>query len=415
MGFVMTIYRRRLASSFYALQKTLQQRVDALERRFDLSRRDQEQIQEDILDDELSEEIMDTQEAAELETAALASEECTDIRILLANIKKLAPDTKVQVLKEVIQELRDKCYPQVMVYTQYTDSMDFLRQEIVKDMPGKVICFSGRGGEVLGSDGQWERITRDATKKLFAARRAEVMLCTDAAAEGLNFQFCGAVINYDMPWNPMKVEQRIGRIDRLGQEFEQIQIVNLHYEDTVETDIYLALRERIQLFQTFVGRLQPILAKLPGAIAQVTLGARGEPDQAKEALLSEIEKEVQDADKGGLDLDDITDKDLEEPVRPEPPYTMHDLGAILKKPHLLPPGLEVKELGSKDFSYLQPGMRYPIRVTTDADYFDQNPESTELWSPGNPLFPVVEVAGESEVIGKEDFLRMICSEYNRNH
>ena len=217
---------------------------------------------------------MDAQEAAELETAALASEECTDIRTLLANIKKLAPDTKVQVLKEVIQELRNKGYPQVMVYTQYTDSMDFLRQEIVKDMPGKVICFSGRGGEVLGSNGQWEHIAREATKKMFAARRAEVMLCTDAAAEGLNFQFCGAVVNYDMPWNPMKVEQRIGRIDRLGQEFEQIRIVNLYYEDTVKTDIYLALRERIQLFQTVVGRLQPTLAKLPGAIAQVTLGHR---------------------------------------------------------------------------------------------------------------------------------------------
>ncbi len=115
-------------------------------------------------------------------------------------------------------------------------------------------------------------------KKMFAGRRAEIMLCTDAAAEGLNFQFCGAIVNYDRPWNPMKVEQRIGRIDRLGQEFEQIRIVNLHYENTVEADIYLALRDRIELFQTFVGRLQPILTKLPRAIAEVTLGARGDQD-----------------------------------------------------------------------------------------------------------------------------------------
>ena len=68
------------------------------------------------------------------------------------------------------------------------------------------------------------------------------MLCTDAAAEGLNFQFCGAVINYDMPWNPMRVEQRIGRIDRVGQTNATIRIVNLHYEGTVETDVYRALR-----------------------------------------------------------------------------------------------------------------------------------------------------------------------------
>ena len=72
-----------------------------------------------------------------------------------------------------------------------------------------------------------------------------MLLCTDAAAEGLNFQFCGAVVNYDMPWNPMRVEQRIGRIDRLGQQHAHIRIVNLHYEGTVETDVYRALRERI--------------------------------------------------------------------------------------------------------------------------------------------------------------------------
>ena len=202
----------------------------------------------------------------------------------------------------------------------------------------------------------------------------------------------------------MKVEQRIGRIDRLGQEFEQIQIVNLHYEDTVEADICLALRERIQLFQTFVGRLQPILAKLPGAIAQVTLGAQGDQDQAKENLLSEIEQQVKDAGQGGLDLDDIADRDLEEPVRPEPPNSPHDLGAILEKPYLLPPGLEVKKLGSKDFSYLRPDMRYSVRVSTDPDYFDQNPESTELWSPGSLLFPVVKETKESEVVGREEFI-----------
>ena len=98
-----------------------------------------------------------------------------------------------------------------------------------------------------------------------------MLLCTDAAAEGLNFQFCGAVVNYDMPWNPMRVEQRIGRIDRLGQQHAHIRIVNLHYEGTVETDVYRALRERIHLFETVVGRLQPILAQLPSTITSAAL------------------------------------------------------------------------------------------------------------------------------------------------
>ncbi|MCF8106658.1 MAG: DEAD/DEAH box helicase family protein, partial [Desulfohalobiaceae bacterium] len=376
MGFVMTIYRRRLASSFWALQKTLQQRVDALERRFDLGQRDVQQIQEDVLDDELAEEVMDAQEAAELETASLASEEWDDIHSLLQDIKQLDPDTKAQALKIIIQELREQGYPQVMVFTQYTDSMDFLRQEIIKDLQGKVICFSGRGGEVLDSTGQWRLITRDDTKKMFANRQAEIMLCTDAAAEGLNFQFCGAIVNYDMPWNPMKVEQRIGRIDRLGQEFEQIRIVNLHYENTVEADIYLALRDRIELFQTFVGRLQPILAKLPRAIAEVTLGARGDQENANANLIAELDQDVREAASGGLDLDEVTDQEIEAPLRPTALYGLNELGAVLERPDLLPPGLEVKKVGSKDYSYIQPGMKYTVRVTTDPDYYDQNPDST---------------------------------------
>ena len=93
------------------------------------------------------------------------------------------------------------------------------------------------------TDGTWTLITRDEVKRRFKEGRSEVLVCTDAAAEGLNFQFCGALVNYDMPWNPMRVEQRIGRIDRLGQRFSDIRIINLHYEDTVEADVYRALRK----------------------------------------------------------------------------------------------------------------------------------------------------------------------------
>ncbi len=115
------------------------------------------------------------------------------------------------------------------------------------------MCFSGRGGEVRSADGAWSTIGRDEVKRRFREGEADLLLCTDAAAEGLNFQFCGALINYDMPWNPMRVEQRIGRIDRLGQAHPAIRIVNLHYAGTVETDVYRALRTRINLFESVVG------------------------------------------------------------------------------------------------------------------------------------------------------------------
>src|SRR5690606_2619140 len=143
-------------------------------------------------------------------------------------------------------------------FTQYTDTMEFLRDQLVRGLSWSVMCFSGRGGEVLDPAGSWRLISRDDAKRMFADGRAELLICTDAAAEGLNFQFCGAMVNYDMPWNPMRVEQRIGRIDRLGQQHRIIRVVNLHYRGTVESDVYLALRKRIALFETVVGKLQPI-------------------------------------------------------------------------------------------------------------------------------------------------------------
>ena len=94
-----------------------------------------------------------------------------------------------------------------MVFTQFTDTMDFLRAELGHDTALRIMCFSGRGGEVANNDGTWRVISRDAVKTRFREGAADVLLCTDAAAEGLNFQFCGALINYDMPWNPMRVEQ----------------------------------------------------------------------------------------------------------------------------------------------------------------------------------------------------------------
>lgn len=142
---------------------------------------------------------------------------------------------------------------------------------------------------------------------------------TDAAAEGLNFQFCGAIVNYDMPWNPMRVEQRISRIDRLGQRFPRIRIVNLLYENTVETDVYLARRTRIGLFSRFVGKLQPILASLPRLLSETILvSPREQRERGRDTLVANIGDQVHELETQRFDLDAITEADLDEPVRPAP-------------------------------------------------------------------------------------------------
>ena len=400
VGFVMTIYRRRLASSFFALARTLAGRLAAVGGQVSPNGDSGQRPDEDLPDDDLAEEPMDLDEAAELERRALVAEEMLDINGLLSAVKRLPPDSKSGVLLEELRGLREQGYRQAMVFTQYTDTMDFLRTRVAQEFGSGVICFSGRGGEILSTSGTWETISRDATKQRFREGRAEIMVCTNAAAEGLNFQFCGALVNYDMPWNPMRVEQRIGRIDRLGQEHPHIRIINLHYADTVEADVYQALRDRIDLFQTFVGRLQPILARLPRVITDVALGRAQDRDIARANLVTDIRSEVDAAEQGGFDLDEVAAAELEEPARPAALYDLSDLGAILHDPALLPPGIEAKPVGSKDFSYLAPGMSAPVRVTTDPDFYDQHSDSTELWSPGSPLFPVLEaVANVVELEG----------------
>jgi SNF2 family DNA or RNA helicase len=232
VGFVMTIYRKRLASSFYALTKTLEKRLAAI-KKGDGSISGT--TDEDLPDDDLAEELLDTDEVTEMEREALNFEERSSIEDLLLRVSSLPPDTKARELRTVIDELRASGYNQVMVFTQFTDTMDFLRDQL-RTAPGlKMMCYSGRGGEIPIGDSEWEQIPRDQAKRRFKNGDADVLLCTDAAAEGLNFQFCGALINYDLPWNPMRVEQRIGRIDRVGQKYPKIRIVNLQYDDTIET------------------------------------------------------------------------------------------------------------------------------------------------------------------------------------
>lgn len=406
VGFVMTVYRRRLASSFYSLANTLNKRLAAL-KPGPASLMDPARIEEDLSDDEVQPEIMDVETAQELEAEALTAEEIGDLQGLLESVRRLPTDTKATALLEAVNEVRADGYSQVMVFTQYTDTMDFLREFLVKHSSLRVMCFSGRGGEVLGSDRRWNPVTRDEIKRRFQERWADILVCTDAAAEGLNFQFCGALVNYDMPWNPMKVEQRIGRIDRMGQKHDKVRIVNLHYENTVETDVYLALRERINLFETFVGALQPILSRLPRAIRDVAFTGRDEREREKAALVDDLAREAKEAEQASFDIDAVTEGEVEERPRPPALYGLTELGRILTRPDLMPPGCEVSPAGTKDHAYLAPGMDAPVRVTTAADFYEQHADSVELWSPGSPLFPDVAEEGTDENVNRERFLMVL--------
>ncbi len=387
VGFIMTVYRKRLASSFHALRATLAAHMAAM--------RDPTQaagllsrLSEDVDEDEPD---APDQEAAEdlaredLARQALAIEERSEIERLIGMIGRLPPDTKAEALRVEIGRLRKDGYGQAMVFTQYADTMDFLRDEMARDRTLQVMCFSGRGGEVRGNDGAWRTVSRDEVKRRFREELADLLLCTDAAAEGLNFQFCGALVNYDSPWNPMRIEQRIGRIDRLGQRFERIRIANLHYANTVEADVYAALRRRIGLFEKVVGGLQPILARMPKLIgARILSGTPGD-------VAAEVDRAADEA-MGGFDLDQAVAVESGEAARAASPMAMADLDDILSRPGLLPPGTRVRSLGAREYGLSAPGQA-EVRVSTDVAYYEQHAETVELWSPAGPMFPILQDVG----------------------
>ena len=394
VGFVMAVYRRRLASSFAALRATFERRRDATPPGAVAA----SALEEDAPDDETLDEVPDADDVAALAARALAFEERGEIEGLLGRIDALPPDSKLARLTEALDELARDGYRQVMVFTQYTDTMDFLRRVLRERNGSRVLCFSGRGGEIpaAGRPDAWRVIDREQVKRRFRDGEADLLLCTDAASEGLNFQFCGALVNYDMPWNPMRVEQRIGRIDRVGQRHATIRVVNLHYEGTVETAVYRALRRRIGLFEQVVGRLQPILAEMPKAISDAVLAGREAADFRNVA--DRIEHRASAEEQSGFDIDAALDAELAIPERTPSPVTLDDLDRVITDPGLMPPGTEVRPMRTREYSLLAPGMRWPIRVTTDPAYYEENSESVELWSPGNPFFEAPELLPDTAAV-----------------
>lgn len=160
---------------------------------------------------------------------------------LLRSVKQ---QTKIEKTIELIQSISDK----VIVFTEYRATQDMLLR-----------ALHAKGIAAVSYRGGFQRNKKDWMMELFRTR-AQVLVATEAGGEGINLQFCHHIINYDLPWNPMRVEQRIGRVHRLGQERDVI-IYNFATEDTIEEHILWLLHEKIDLFRTVIGDLEDILER----------------------------------------------------------------------------------------------------------------------------------------------------------
>jgi hypothetical protein len=379
VGFVMTVYRRRLASSFEALNRTLNGRL----------MRTGVITEEDASQDETSDEVMSGEEAARLAAEAPeigAINERERIHDLLRRIAQLGTDSKARRLKVELDACLADGFDSVIVFTQYTDTMEYLRDYLADQMPGMpVACYSGKGGAWRDASGQWVPCSKEEIKRRLRDRQVRLLVCTDAAAEGLNLQFAGVLVNYDLPWNPMKVEQRIGRIDRLGRDRPVIRVLSFAYKDTVEQDVFFTVGSRINRFQGIVGRLQPILSRLPRSFEALALLDKDAREAARHRFLADLEQQVRDADVHGFDIDATVEDSLDLPALPEPALTLRDLDSAIQIARARPPEVDFRLLDPGSYAIGLPGGT-SIRVTTDPGVFEFSSDNLQLFSPGGDAF-----------------------------
>jgi hypothetical protein len=147
-----------------------------------------------------------------------------------------------------------------IVFSQYYDSIRWLAEQLVGDLPGEPIgVYAGSGKSGIWADGRLTSAAREDIKQRIRRGEIRLLLGTDAASEGLNLQRLGTLINLDLPWNPTRLEQRKGRIQRIGQLNDTVHIYNLRYLGSVEDRVHQLLSSRLQDIYTLFGQLPDVL------------------------------------------------------------------------------------------------------------------------------------------------------------
>ena len=313
----------------------------------------------------------------------------------ISGLNALATDSKLEFLKDRLTGIF-RTHDSAILFTQYTDTMDYLRESLRSVDGSGVACYSGRGGESWDGE-RWVLRDKEEIKEAFrGGDTIRLLLCTESASEGLNLQTCGVLINYDMPWNPMRVEQRIGRIDRIGQRYPEVHVHNYFFRDTVEAIVYARLSDRIDWFEHVVGTLQPILHNVGRAITKLAMMGRRERDRDFDDTLSEIEQQADAHHHAGIDLDALVDESIGSSAAPESPVTLENierafLTSDVTRPRFLP------HATIPEAYWLHSG-EHPRAVTFSPQVFDRHPSSVELLTYGNPTFDDL----LDEVVGPPD-------------
>lgn len=321
------IVRKILASSTYALVYTLEHIKERLERMLKNEKQERFDVDELVEDDEdwsLDEydELPEEDEeglfdADEIDIPRLKAEIAT-IAGFIEKAKSIKTESKAKALTKALEEAFKKLAEQgaerkALIFTESTRTQTFLKEYLeAHGYAGRIVLFNGKASEPQTNEiyKRWCMEHPDSVSGIKAADRraaavdyfqhqADIMIATEAAAEGLNLQFCSLVINYDLPWNPQRIEQRIGRCHRYGQKYDVVVVNFLNIRNFADVRVFDLLSTKFKLFDDVFGASDEVLGQadtldIESRIWEIYQQCRSEEEinQAFEQLQNEMQQQI---------------------------------------------------------------------------------------------------------------------------
>ena len=323
------IVRKILASSIYALIFTLTHIKARLQRmleteqkeRFDLSYiiqdDDEMSVYEDIADEEDIDSDTPLLDNDYVDVPRLKSEIAT-IEGFIAKAKTIKTESKIEALLTALEKafvtLKEKgAERKALIFTESTKTQAFLRDYLeANGYAGRIVLFNGKASEPQTNEiyKRWclehpdkvsgiKTADRRAAAVDYFQHKADIMIATEAAAEGLNLQFCSLVINYDLPWNPQRIEQRIGRCHRYGQKHDVVVVNFLNKRNYADVRVFNLLSTKFKLFDDVFGASDEVLGQadtidIESRIWEIYQQCRSEDEinKAFEQLQTEMSQQI---------------------------------------------------------------------------------------------------------------------------
>lgn len=322
ISFLLSFLRLRFASSLYAFRETLQNRLYKVEATLlhqmtaetDESEPGASSLEDLVYDSEDEGDLLATESLLKNRTPEDLKWERDRLRDMISDMADLTgPSSKMRELFKTMDRQKHRQtgrIRQTVIFTRFYDTLtDIVSRLRQVDQRMLIGTYSGRGAEYFDpGTGQMVNVDREEVKERFLRGEIDVLVCTDAAAEGLNLQTADLLINFDLGWNPMKVEQRIGRIDRIGQKHKDIFVQNLCYLGSAEEIVYGRLLDRLAKANMIVGTQQVSLLPVNPEEFQKLAEGMLTPEELVASALERIEirrKQTESMEINPKDLYDI--------------------------------------------------------------------------------------------------------------